>query len=436
MAFIKNSTIIINNNTNIFHTSYDSVSANIASTETKITAASPATYDYFGRSVAVGNGKIVIGASGTGAAMDGKVEIFNSRILSRIVTITAPTANSENFGHSVAVGDGHILIGDNEDSTNGFVNGKVSVYDLNGTVKPYATARFTALNPSFSYADFGSSVSIGSGVIVVGIIYGEDGNDIEIGSIEINSYDPTQITNVKYIINPDAVDQDFFGRSVSVRDGIVVVGAPGGEKTFLYDTKGNYLKKLTPTDLTFGDYYGQSVSVGCGVIAVGSPYNDDDGSDSGSVYLYDYSGSLITKIRPSDGSANKYFGYSVSVGSGRLLIGAHGDNSLKGSAYLYDLDGTYITKLTPSTIYSPRYGWSVSINEGVIAIGAPYDVISSQTEAGSVYTYKLPEKPEYFRKAPKSVDQMNFIELTEEIKERKAKAKGYYDLEVERQTIG
>jgi lipopolysaccharide export system permease protein len=50
-------------------------------------------------------------------------------------------------------------------------------------------------------------------------------------------------------------------------------------------------------------------------------------------------------------------------------------------------------------------------------------------------TYQLPEKPEYFRKAPKSIDQMNFLELSDEIVERKAKAKGYYDLEVERQTI-
>ncbi len=50
-------------------------------------------------------------------------------------------------------------------------------------------------------------------------------------------------------------------------------------------------------------------------------------------------------------------------------------------------------------------------------------------------SYSLPEKPEYFQKPPKSIDQMNFLELSEEIEVRKAKAKGYYDLEVERQTI-
>jgi lipopolysaccharide export system permease protein len=50
-------------------------------------------------------------------------------------------------------------------------------------------------------------------------------------------------------------------------------------------------------------------------------------------------------------------------------------------------------------------------------------------------TYSLPEKPEYFQKPQKSIDQMNFLELSDEIEVRKAKAKGYYDLEVERQTI-
>lgn len=50
-------------------------------------------------------------------------------------------------------------------------------------------------------------------------------------------------------------------------------------------------------------------------------------------------------------------------------------------------------------------------------------------------SYSLPEKPEYFQKPLKSTEQMNFIELTEAIQERKNRAKGYYDLEVERQTI-
>lgn len=57
-----------------------------------------------------------------------------------------------------------------------------------------------------------------------------------------------------------------------------------------------------------------------------------------------------------------------------------------------------------------------------------YDVYEAKS-------YSLPEKPEYFQKPLKSTEQMNFVELTEAIQERKDKAKGYYDLEVERQTI-
>jgi lipopolysaccharide export system permease protein len=49
--------------------------------------------------------------------------------------------------------------------------------------------------------------------------------------------------------------------------------------------------------------------------------------------------------------------------------------------------------------------------------------------------YFFPEGPEYFEKPRKRIDQMNFLELTEEIENRKQKGKPYFDLEVERQTI-
>ena len=73
--------------------------------------------------------------------------------------------------------------------------------------------------------------------------------------------------------------------------------------------------------------------------------------------------------------------------------------------------------------------------EKVEEIKLDSNLMISEFKTFSEKTYSLPEKPEYFQKPPKSIDQMNFIELAEEIEVRKAKAKGYYDLEVERQTI-
>ena len=47
-----------------------------------------------------------------------------------------------------------------------------------------------------------------------------------------------------------------------------------------------------------------------------------------------------TKIKASDGAANDLFGYAVAVGSGRIVVSATGDDdngSQSGSAYMYNI---------------------------------------------------------------------------------------------------
>ena len=51
--------------------------------------------------------------------------------------------------------------------------------------------------------------------------------------------------------------------------------------------------KITASDGAAGDRFGQSVSVGSGRIVVGAYRDDDNGTDSGSAYIFD---SLFTQI--------------------------------------------------------------------------------------------------------------------------------------------
>ena len=50
-----------------------------------------------------------------------------------------------------------------------------------------------------------------------------------------------------------------------------------------------YERKITPSDGEVSDVFGNSVSISGDIIVVGSPYDDDNGSNSGSVYIYDIS---------------------------------------------------------------------------------------------------------------------------------------------------
>lgn len=70
---------------------------------------------------------------------------------------------------------------------------------------------------------------------------------------------------------------------------------------------------------------------------MGARGDDDNGSDSGSVYLYDLAnGNAETKITASDGASGDIFGNSVALSGNILAVGAFGDNVNRGSVYLFD----------------------------------------------------------------------------------------------------
>ena len=105
-------------------------------------------------------------------------------------------------------------------------------------------------------------------------------------------------------------------------------------------TEPTFVGIITASDGAASDLFGYSVAVGNNRIVVGA-YRNDIGSnaDQGSAYIYDLNGNEVGIITASDGAANDYFGRSVAVGSGRIVVGADGDDNNgdnSGSAYIYD----------------------------------------------------------------------------------------------------
>src|SRR6056300_909031 len=90
---------------------------------------------------------------------------------------------------------------------------------------------------------------------------------------------------------------------------------------------------LIASDGSFEDNFGNSVAVGNNLIVVGAPYDDDNGSNSGSVYIFDLDGNQLAKITASD-SGGSYLGSAVAIGNGKIAATA------AGALYIYDLDGT------------------------------------------------------------------------------------------------
>ena len=101
--------------------------------------------------------------------------------------------------------------------------------------------------------------------------------------------------------------------------------------------------KLLASDGALSDLFGVSVSISGDVAIVGAHLDDDNGPNSGSAYIYRYDPGLPgwieeAKLIASDGSRDEHFGWSVSISGDIVCIGAFFDEDNgtdSGSAYIF-----------------------------------------------------------------------------------------------------
>ena len=97
--------------------------------------------------------------------------------------------------------------------------------------------------------------------------------------------------------------------------------------------------KLTASDAAAEALFGASVAVADETAVVGAFGNDDNGSLSGSAYIFRYNGAAWVeeaKLTASDGAAGDYFGSSVAVSGDTTLVGAFlAEDNGRGSAYVF-----------------------------------------------------------------------------------------------------
>ena len=330
------------------------------------------------------------------------------------------------FGADVAVGCGKIVIGAENgggSDPSGGSYGAAYIYDLDGTNVNKITADSAT---RAGYDNFGRAVDVGCGRIVVGAYDsrytspGGSGNYTGGGAVYVFDLDGNQLG---IVTASDAEYNDDFGISVAVGHNKIVVGADNESSiayasgaAYIYDLDGTNEIKLTPptvasgiVDYPFGpgyDMFGWSVAIGCGRIVVGSPHSDvllpgeSTGSPrAGRVYVYDLDGNMITHLNPGfwndwpSSSTSARFGYSVAVGDGLIVVGAIGAyEGFQGGIYVYDIDGNPLFAANKNTFgvgrnFNDDFGTSVAVGHGRIVVSAPGDdgIINDNWSPGAVY---------------------------------------------------
>jgi hypothetical protein len=239
---------------------------------------------------------------------------------------------------------------------------------------------------------FGYSVSVSGDYAIVGARYNDDGATSS-GSAYIFVRSGTNWTQQAKLTASDAAEGDAFGISVSIDGDYAIVGANGNDddgslsgSAYIFKRSGtawSQQDKLTASDANGADQFGSSVSIDGDYAIVGAQYDDDDGTSSGSAYIFKWDGTSWSeqeKLTASDAAAFDKFGYSVSIDGDYAIVGAHGNDdagSLSGSAYIFNWDGTSWTeqqKITASDANgSDEFGWKVSIAGDYAIIGASRD---------------------------------------------------------------
>jgi hypothetical protein len=246
---------------------------------------------------------------------------------------------------------------------------------------------------------FGNAVAISGATAIVGASHDDDAS----GSAYL--FDITTGTQIGKLLPNDGADSDLFGTSSAISGTTAIVGALQDDdnginsgSAYLFDTiSGQQIAKLLPSDGEATDYFGVSVGISGTTAIVGACFDDDNGSSSGSAYLFDITtGQQIAKLLPSDGSAEDLFGYSVSVSGSIAIVGALLNDDVcpndpecnSGSAYLFDAaTGQQLHKLVAADAEEQDYfGMSVVISGTTAIVGAHQDD-DNGVNSGSAYVF-------------------------------------------------
>lgn len=200
-------------------------------------------------------------------------------------------------------------------------------------------------------------------------------------------------------------EETQFGKTVLIKDGLILVGAPGFNG-FGVDQEGRVMVYKRNTDGWVGinelknefptayDRFGTSLAMHNGMVAVGAPGNADVAENSGTVFLFrniEADVFPIAKVVAPASETIYKFGMSVALNDGDLFVGdtrskVNGIN--QGAVFVFDRS-TYAPKAkltTNNNIFN--FGSTLAATANELVVGSWGE--NANASYGSVYIYNKP----------------------------------------------
>jgi hypothetical protein len=378
----------------------------------------------FGASVAIDGDTIVVGApNGQYAAVFIK-PASGWQNMTEVATLVTSDADACDFGTSVSISGNTIAVGEPQNQFCNTSLGAAYVFikppgGWHGTLTQ--TAKLTASDGAANDG-LGFSVSIDGETVVAGAPGTFPTSDHGAAYVFV---EPTNgwvnMTQTAKLIASDGMEDDLFGKALSVSGGTVVAGAPnatisgnplqGAAYVFVEPSSGwtdmTQTAKLTSLYGTQSDSFGTSVAVDGQTAVVGAPYatiNSAQAQREGVVYVFvePASGWMNTtqtaNLTSAGGNGGELLGSSVAVEGNRIVAGAPRYQATpsicrfcrEGAVYVFEkpLTGwantTQEAKLTGSDArYFSYVGTSVATGGHLVLAGATFNSRLQRTNGGA-----------------------------------------------------
>lgn len=260
--------------------------------------------------------------------------------------------------------------------------------------------------------DFGYSVDVsGDGNTMVVGAYLDDNAGSNSGSAYVFEYSLGSWQQKTILIPPGTVANTRIGSEVAISgDGtVIVIAAPRMNSytgsVFIYTKVGStwtLQKTITAFDGSSSDYFGQAVALNetGSTVVVSAYYDDDDGYNTGSLYVFNRSGNDWTqaaKLTVLDPEPNDNLGYSLAMSNDSSTIVAGStrkgiNGNYIGAAYVFQKVSSVwsqVQKLVASDgVAADYFGFSVALsgNGNRIVVGAT-GTDDRGSNSGSAYIF-------------------------------------------------
>ena len=329
----------------------------------------------FGEVLASGDNFLV--ASEVSAPSGGRVLMLNPLDGSVIRTYTNPNpANQDQFGLALAATSQYVVIGNPKNDDNGPDTGKVYVFSATSGLLLHELS--SPANENFQ--EFGRAIQIDGDRIIV--------SRISTGGLAIHLFNAATGQFQSSFSKPNEASS-FFGTVFAIDGNLLAISDEGHEingvkvgRVYLFNaTTGSLLQTFEnpePSHILGSniDRFGASLAFSTGRLVIGAPGQDQNGTDSGSLFVFNVlTGNLLQTLSTPSPSEQGSLGFRMAVAGNRIAARELSSASSlfnSGRVHLWDLDsGAHLASLTEATPQSNSiYGSAMAFAGDQLFVGS------------------------------------------------------------------